>query len=98
MKQVASILASLVVLGVAALPGSAAADVCPAGSVGPGAAHMVNCNTFYSDGNGGYAGGMANAMSRDTQTPSGNQGMWCAVDITTGAVQAPPSPGSCPEG
>lgn len=34
---------------------------------------------------------------REHVSPNGNQGMWCAVDVTNG-YPTPPSPGSCPEG
>jgi len=71
-------------LGVAALPGSAQAVTTPNG----GAANMANSHTI--------PGGMSNAMSVDNA--NGNQGMWCAVDITALGYPTPVSPGDCPEG
>lgn len=50
-----------------------------------GAANMVNSHAI---------GGMSNAMT--VNSPNGDQGMWCAVDVTNG-MPTPVGPGSCPE-
>lgn len=84
MKRLSVMVGTLAVLGAAVLPGSAGAVTTPNG----GAANMVNSHT--------WPGGMSTAMSVDNA--NGNQGMWCAVDITALGYPTPPSPGSCPEG
>jgi hypothetical protein len=82
MKRVASILGSLAVLGLAALPAAAAATPGPSGDQGlTGASNMVNTHAL---------SGMNNAMTRNVNG-NGDAGMFCAVFITTGVTD----PGTC---
>lgn len=89
MRVFVALIAAMVVLGLAAFAGSAAAEPTPTPNGFTGACNMLAAWPGAGPGNGmgvQPGGGMENAMTRNTsQNTNGNDGMFRAVLVSNGA-------------